>query len=44
MERDELLRWRSAGRLSDNGLRTLEGELDIEEALLAVPPGQTNGH
>jgi CPA1 family monovalent cation:H+ antiporter len=44
VERDELLRWRSAGRLGDTGLRVLEGELDIEEALLAVPPGTVNGH
>jgi monovalent cation/hydrogen antiporter len=33
-QRDELLRWRDAGRLSDEGLRVLERELDHEERLL----------
>jgi monovalent cation/hydrogen antiporter len=33
-EREELLRWRDAGRLPDLGLRALEGELDHEEGLL----------
>jgi CPA1 family monovalent cation:H+ antiporter len=33
-QRDELLRWRDAGRLSDDGLRVLERELDHEERLL----------
>jgi monovalent cation/hydrogen antiporter len=33
-QREELLRWRDAGRLSDEGLRTLERELDHEERLL----------
>jgi monovalent cation/hydrogen antiporter len=30
-EREELLRWRDAGRLSDRGLRALDRELDVEE-------------
>jgi hypothetical protein len=30
-EREELLRWRDAGRLSDRGLRELDRELDGEE-------------
>ena len=30
-QREELLRWRDAGRLNDEGLRTLERELDHEE-------------
>jgi Na+/H+ antiporter len=33
-QREELLRWRDAGRLSDEGLRVLERELDHEERLL----------
>jgi len=33
-KREELLRWRDAGRLSDEGLRVLERELDHEERLL----------
>jgi monovalent cation/hydrogen antiporter len=33
-ERQELLRWRDAGRLSDDGLRVLERELDHEEHLI----------
>ncbi|WP_307831453.1 Na+/H+ antiporter [Nucisporomicrobium flavum] len=33
-QRDELLRWRDVGRLSDEGLRVLERELDHEERLL----------
>ncbi len=33
-QRDELLRWRDVGRLPDEGLRTLERELDQEENLL----------
>jgi CPA1 family monovalent cation:H+ antiporter len=33
-EREELLRWRDAGRLPDAGLRALERELDHEEGLL----------
>jgi monovalent cation/hydrogen antiporter len=33
-QRDELLRWRDAGRLNDEGLRVLERELDHEEHLL----------
>lgn len=31
-ERDELLRWRDAGRLSDRSLRILERELDLRES------------
>ncbi|HET8630394.1 MAG TPA: Na+/H+ antiporter [Thermomicrobiales bacterium] len=34
-ERDELVHWRDAGRLSDPALRLLERELDQEEGLLA---------
>ncbi len=37
-ERDELLRWRDAGRLSDEGLRVLERELDHAERLLPDRP------
>jgi CPA1 family monovalent cation:H+ antiporter len=33
-EREELLRWRDAGRLPESGLRVLERELDHEEGLL----------
>jgi CPA1 family monovalent cation:H+ antiporter len=35
-QRDELVRWRDAGRLPDRGLRALERELDHEEGML--PP------
>jgi CPA1 family monovalent cation:H+ antiporter len=35
-QRDELVRWRDAGRLSDRGLRDLERELDIEEARSSI--------
>jgi Na+/H+ antiporter len=37
-QRDELLRWRDAGRLPDEGLRVLERELDHEEGLLPDRP------
>ena len=37
-QREELLRWRDAGRLSDQGLRVLERELDHEELLLPKRP------
>jgi Na+/H+ antiporter len=37
-QREELLRWRDAGRLSDEGLRVLERELDHEERLLPERP------
>ena len=33
-QREELLRWRDAGRLPDEGLRVLERELDLEELRL----------
>ena len=33
-QREELLRWRDAGNLTDEGLRVLERELDHEERLL----------
>jgi monovalent cation/hydrogen antiporter len=33
-QREELLRWRDAGRLNDDGLRVLERELDHEERIL----------
>lgn len=35
-ERDELLRWRDAGMLSDKSLRALERELDHEEVTLPI--------
>jgi NhaP-type Na+/H+ or K+/H+ antiporter len=38
-QREELLRWRDAGRLQDEGLRVLERELDHEERLLPDRPG-----
>jgi monovalent cation/hydrogen antiporter len=37
-QRDELLRWRDAGRLPDSSLRILQRELDHEERLLPMPP------
>ena len=37
-QREELLRWRDAGRLPDEGLRVLERELDHEEGLLPARP------
>ncbi|MGW4943079.1 Na+/H+ antiporter [Actinoplanes sp. NPDC004185] len=37
-QREELLRWRDADRLSDEGLRVLERELDFEERLLPDRP------
>jgi CPA1 family monovalent cation:H+ antiporter len=37
-EREELLRWRDAGRLPEAGLRVLERELDHEEGLLPARP------
>jgi Na+/H+ antiporter len=37
-EREELLRWRDLGRLPDEGLRTLERELDHQENLLPTRP------
>jgi CPA1 family monovalent cation:H+ antiporter len=36
-QREELLRWRDAGQLPDEGLRVLERELDHEEGLLPAP-------
>ncbi len=33
-QREELLRWRDAGQLPDEGLRRLERELDHEERML----------
>ncbi len=39
-EREELLRWRDAGQLPDEGLRMLERELDHEEGLLPSPRSQ----
>lgn len=38
-QREELLRWRDVGALSDQGLRVLERELDHEELLLPKRPG-----
>jgi CPA1 family monovalent cation:H+ antiporter len=37
-QREELLRWRDAGQLPDEGLRVLERELDHEERLLPDRP------
>jgi CPA1 family monovalent cation:H+ antiporter len=37
-QREELVRWRDAGRLPDAGLRVLERELDHEEGLLPGRP------
>jgi Na+/H+ antiporter len=37
-QREELLRWRDAGRLPDEGLRVLQRELDHEERLLPDRP------
>ncbi len=39
-QREELLRWRDAGRLPDAGLRVLEHELDLEEHTLPKPPSR----
>ncbi|GII25883.1 cation:proton antiporter [Planosporangium mesophilum] len=36
-EREELLAWRDAGRLSDADMRILERELDHEESILPAP-------
>jgi monovalent cation/hydrogen antiporter len=33
-QREELLRWRDSGRLSDSGLRTLQHELDHEQSVI----------
>jgi monovalent cation/hydrogen antiporter len=35
-QREELVRWRDAGMLSDQGLRTLGRGLDLEEGMLAL--------
>jgi CPA1 family monovalent cation:H+ antiporter len=40
-ERDELLRWRDAGMLSDKSLRALERELDHEEVMLPMTTWQS---
>ncbi|GAA0223330.1 Na+/H+ antiporter [Cryptosporangium japonicum] len=39
-QRDELLRWRDAGRLPDEGLRVLERELDHEERVTPDRPAR----
>ncbi len=36
-QREELVRWRDAGRLSDTVLRSLQTELDLEERILPDP-------
>lgn len=36
-QRDELLRWRDSGRLSENDLRRLQSELDHQESQLPQP-------
>jgi monovalent cation/hydrogen antiporter len=33
-QREELLRWRDSGRMSDDCLRQLQHELDLEERTL----------
>jgi monovalent cation/hydrogen antiporter len=33
-QREELLRWRDSGRLSDSCLRTLQHELDHEQSVI----------
>jgi monovalent cation/hydrogen antiporter len=33
-QREELLRWRDSGRMSDESLRKLQHELDLEERTL----------
>jgi CPA1 family monovalent cation:H+ antiporter len=33
-QREELLRWRDSGRLSDSNLRSLQHELDHEESVI----------
>lgn len=38
-QREELLRWRDAGRLPDASLRVLQRELDHEERTLPMPDG-----
>ena len=37
-QRDELVRWRDAGRLPDSSVRILQRELDHQERLLPLPP------
>ncbi|UWP86781.1 Na+/H+ antiporter [Dactylosporangium fulvum] len=39
-QREELVQWRDAGRLPDEGLRVLERELDHEEGLLPTRPSR----
>jgi len=39
-QRDELLRWRDAGRLPDSSMRILQRELDHEDRLLPMPPAR----
>jgi CPA1 family monovalent cation:H+ antiporter len=39
VQREELLRWRDAGRLPDTSLRILERELDHEEYALGPSAG-----
>ncbi|MGN6129139.1 MAG: hypothetical protein ACTHOK_02240 [Nocardioidaceae bacterium] len=39
-QRDELIRWRDAGRQPDSSLRILQRELDHEERLLPMPPAR----
>jgi hypothetical protein len=40
-ERDELVRWRDAGMLSDKSLRVLQRELDHEESTLPMTTPQS---
>ncbi|MDT5227946.1 MAG: monovalent cation/hydrogen antiporter, partial [Mycobacterium sp.] len=35
-QREELVRWRDAGMLSDRGLRTIGRGLDLEEGMLTL--------
>jgi CPA1 family monovalent cation:H+ antiporter len=43
-QREELLRWRDAGRLPDSSLRVLERELDHEERTFPAHDGPDGGH
>jgi monovalent cation/hydrogen antiporter len=43
-QREELLRWRDAGRLPDSSLRVLERELDHEERTFGTQDGSNGAH
>ena len=38
-EREELMRWRDGGRVTDGGFRALQRELDHEEGILSLSSG-----